>query len=134
MDLQAQFLSQDIRKARLALWLLSVGLLMSTNHSCLAMSPEVTKQFKQAQQLYSQRKGLQARQILQGLSSTRTATPEILCLLADTYLAEGPDITNDQIKMVETLAQRALVIDPQWGNAYKILAQVKTIEASIKRP
>ncbi len=124
MDLQALFLSQDIRKARLALRLLTVGLLLSANHSCLAMSPEVTKQFQQAQRLYSQRKGLQARKLLQSLSGTNTATPEILCLLADTYLAEGPDITNDQTKTVETLAKRALVIDPQWGNAYKILAQV----------
>lgn len=124
MDLQALFLSQDIRKARLALRLFTVGLLLSANHSCLAMSPEVSKKFKMAQTLYSQRKGLQARQILQSLSGTSTATPEILCLLADTYLAEGPDITTAESTLVESLAKRALAIDPQWGNAYKIMAQV----------
>lgn len=104
---------------------LSPLLLLIGDSHCLAMSPEVSKKFKMAQRLYSQRKGLQARQILQSLSGTSTATPEILCLLADTYLAEGPDMTTAESALVESLAKRALVIDPQWGNAYKILAQVE---------
>jgi len=104
---------------------LSPLLLLIGDSHCLAMSPEVSKKFKMAQRLYSQRKGLQARQILQSLSGTSTATPEILCLLADTYLAEGPDMTTAESALAESLAKRALVIDPQWGNAYKILAQVE---------
>lgn len=103
---------------------LASSLVLIYTQQGLAVSPDVSKKFKMAQTLYSQRKGLQARQILQSLSGTSTATPEILCLLADTYLAEGPDMTAAQSAMVESLAKRALVIDPQWGNAYKILAQV----------
>lgn len=97
---------------------------LAAGQAASALSPQSELEFKKAQALYRQKHGLRARTILLKLADQKDASPEVLCLLADTYLAEGNDISDNGLIKCETLARRALKLDSQWGNAHKILSQV----------
>lgn len=90
---------------------------------CLAKT-ETEKQFEEARALYRVKRGLQARDILTRLSKKPDVTPAMLCLLCDTYLAEGDEISAADVNKTKEIANKALKLDPQWGNAWKILAQL----------
>ncbi len=104
--------------------LISLLIILAAGEAASALSPQTELEFKRAQRLFSHKHGLQARTILLQLADRRDANPEILCLLADTYLAEGNDVSDNALSTCEKLARRALKLDNQWGNAHKILSQV----------
>lgn len=117
-------------------WAMALGALSLTS-TCLpgaqAMSKADEQKLKLAKELFQQKKGLQSRKLLTELSAPSTATPEILCLLADSYMAEGADMTEAERNIVEDLTRRAIRLDPQWGNAYKIQAQVENDKENYRK-
>lgn len=94
---------------------------------CFAQS-RAEQDFRQAARLFNAKKGLQARDILTRMAKDPRAHPKVLCLLADTYMAEEADIKPEHLKLAREYAQRAIKMDPEWGNAWKILAQTDNEE------
>jgi tetratricopeptide (TPR) repeat protein len=80
--------------------------------------------FKQAQQLTNQKHIAEAQKILVKLCNSPNASVQALCLLTWTYLAEESTITDEHIDECEKLTKRAIKRDPEWGNAYKLQAQI----------
>ena len=85
---------------------------------------DINSEFVKARKLYHAGHGVQAQRILLRLCSYDAATPEMLCLLADSYLADGAEITNSQLEKAQKLVDRTLRIDPGWSNAWKISAEL----------
>jgi serine/threonine protein kinase/Tfp pilus assembly protein PilF len=100
---------------------------VANTQSVDAFSGSAASEFRRAQQMLLQKHGLQARSILTRLCRSKSASPEMLCLLADTYVAEGDDVSEEQLALCDQILQRALQLDPEWGNAYKIQAQVSNL-------
>jgi len=86
---------------------------LAVEQAAVAASPQTEAEFRRAQVLFRQRHGLQARAILEQLADKRDANAAIYCLLADTYLAEGNDISDNLLAACENLANRALQLDSQ---------------------
>ena len=84
--------------------------------------------FQQARRLTHRKHIAEAQQILIKLCSSSNASVEALCLLAFTYLTEEKTITDEHLIECEKLAKRAIKLDPEWGNAHKILAQVSNLQ------
>ena len=84
--------------------------------ACLAYD-----EFMRAHVLYEHKQVMEARAILAKLCAQESATPSELCLYADTFLQD--DVPEETLKMTDALARRAISVDPEWGNAWKILAQ-----------
>jgi tetratricopeptide (TPR) repeat protein len=110
----------DLRKS-IALVAAPVALLLSIQS---AFSLELYPEFVKARTLYRTGHGGQAQKMLLRICSYKEATPEMVCLLADSYLADGAQTTNLQLTQAQKLVDRALRADPEWGNAWKISADL----------
>ncbi len=84
--------------------------------------------FQRAQQLTNQKHIAEAQKILIKLCNGPHASIQALCLLAWTYLAEENTITDDHIAECEKLTKRAIKLNPEWGNAYKLQAQLYNLQ------
>lgn len=84
--------------------------------------------FKRAQQLTNQKHIAEAQKILVKLCNGPKASVQALCLLTWTYLAEESTITDEHVAECEKLTKRALKLDPEWGNAYKLQAQIYNLQ------
>jgi tetratricopeptide (TPR) repeat protein len=84
--------------------------------------------FKQAQQLTNQKHIAEAQNILVKLCNGPNPSVQALCLLTWTYLAEESTITDEHIAECEKLTKRAIKLDPEWGNAYKLQAQIYNLQ------
>lgn len=90
-----------------------------------ASASDMRSEYFRAAKLLHSGHGLQARAVLLQLAQNPAANPQILCLLADTYLAEEEQMTGKDRAMIAGLMKRTVAIDPDWGNAYKISAQME---------
>lgn len=88
--------------------------------------------FQKAQFLYNSKQIGKARAMLQKLNSDKRASPEVPCLLADSYLLNELDITEAELKHCDDLALQALAKNPGWGNAIKIRAQIANVRGDYK--
>lgn len=84
--------------------------------------------FKQAQQLTNQKHIAEAQKILLKLCNGPNASVQALCLLTWTYLAEESTITDEHVSECEKLTKRAIKTNPEWGNAYKLQAQIFNLQ------
>lgn len=89
--------------------------------------------FKQAQQLTNQKHIAEAQKILLKLCSRPNASVQALCLLTWTYLAEESTITDEHVAECEKLTKRAIKTDPEWGNAYKLQAQIYNTQGKLEQ-
>lgn len=85
-----------------------------------------------AQMLYQSGKVVQAREILQKLNTDKKCSPEVPCLLASSYLLNEMDVSEEDLKRSDNLAQEALGKDPGWGNAFKIRGQIANVRGDYK--
>lgn len=86
-------------------------------------------QYRRAQHLINQKHVVEGQQILLKICAAPNPPAEALCLLAFTYLAEEKTITDEHLIEVEKAAKRAIKIDPEYGLAYKILAQGNNLQS-----
>jgi len=86
-------------------------------------------QYRRAQQLINQKHIAEGQQILQKICAAPNPPAQALCLLAYTYLAEEKTITDEHLIEAEKAAKRAIKADPEYGLAYKLLAQGNNLQS-----
>ena len=95
-------------------------------HCAQAASP-MEIQYQHAQNLINKKHISEGQQILIKLCANPKAPVEALCLLSFTYLAEEKTVTDEHLEEVEKLAKRAVKLDPEYGTAYKLMAQCSNL-------
>ncbi|CAN5505910.1 hypothetical protein BH11CYA1_BH11CYA1_17490 [soil metagenome] len=87
-----------------------------------AASP-VETQYSRAQSLIKQKHIGEGQKILLKICASPSAPAEALCLLTFTYLAEEKTISDEHLEEADKLTKRAVKLDPEYGLAYKLMAQ-----------
>lgn len=113
--------------------LIAVVVASPSHFSAVLAAPAALTEFQQAQLLYNNQQIMKARVIMQKLILEKRATPEVYCLLADSYLLNDMDISDADLKICDDLALQALAKNPGWGNAIKIRGQVANIRGGYKQ-